>query len=90
MCRPDPSLPFYPPALRHQRFYSLTSSAGAYRQLLSTSDEAVLPLLASFQQLSAYRRVMLPPDQALGPQEFRDYYQALIDKYIGKDRKLSW
>eukprot|EP00955_Chlamydomonas_euryale_P040906 351841-Chlamydomonas_euryale.AAC.22 len=70
--------------LRHQRFFSLTNPAsGAYRQLLSPSDEEMLPLLASFQQLCQYRRVALPPDAALTGDERQRYYNGLIEKYIG-------
>ncbi len=73
---------------RNQKFFSLTRPGNAYRNLLSNDDVALLPLLSAFQRLSVYRRVELPAD-ALKGQAFRDYYQRLINKYLG-DEKLFW
>lgn len=72
----------------YQKFYSLTRPGGAYRSLLSPSDEAVLPLLSAFQRLSVYKRVELP-DTALRGQALHDHYDALITKYFGSER-LFW
>jgi hypothetical protein len=75
---------------RYHKFYSLTKPGStAYRHLLSSEDEALLPLLASFQKLSTYKRVSLPPDRALSPEAQHAYYNGLIGKYIGH-RKLAW
>lgn len=72
---------------RYQKFFALTRPGStAYHQLLSADDKALLPLLASFQQLSAYKRVDLEPRSE---QELRAYYDSLIEKYIGH-RALFW
>ncbi|KIZ04828.1 myo-inositol oxygenase [Monoraphidium neglectum] len=74
--------------LRYQKFYSLTRPGGAYKQLLSPEDSSMIPLLSAFQRLAVYRRVKLPP-QALRGQALYDYYDALVAKYIGRER-LYW
>ncbi len=78
---------------RNQKFYVLTKPGSiAYRHLLSPEDEALLPLLASFQKLSTYRRVTVPEHLALAPEEQRKYYGGLIEKFIGKEARslLNW
>lgn len=77
-----------PPPPRYQKFYSLTRPGGAYRNLLSPGDAALVPLLSAFQRLSVYRRVELPPE-ALTGRALYDYYDRLIAKYIGAER-LFW
>jgi inositol oxygenase len=72
--------------LRYQRCTSLTR--GAYRQLMSDQDRALLPLLASFQRLTAYRRAPLPPG-ALSGDALLAHYDALIERYLGSER-LCW
>jgi hypothetical protein len=75
---------------RYQRFFVLTRSGGsAYRPLMNAEDAAMLPLLASFQKLSRYKRVSIPESQAFTPEQQKTYYDQLIAKYIGK-RKLAW
>jgi inositol oxygenase len=74
--------------LRHQRSFALTRQGGAYRQLMSDADAAALPLLADFQQLLAYRRVVLPPD-ALTGHALREHYDRLIETYLGSE-PLFW
>lgn len=76
--------------LRHQKFYSVTRPSGSpYQQLLSEADRSMLPLLASFQKLAAYRRVALPAKSALKGQAQRDYYDSLLQKYQ-LDKQLAW
>ena len=74
---------------RYQKFYVLTKPGSvAYHHLMNASDKALLPLLASFQKLSSYKRVSLPENKALSTEEQMAYYNGLISKYIGK--KLTW
>lgn len=75
------------PSRRYQKFFALTQPGStAYHQLLSADDKALLPLLSSFQQLSAYKRVTVTPQSE---PELRAYYDSLIRKYIGQ-RALCW
>eukprot|EP00879_Flechtneria_rotunda_P020176 GHRR01021217.1.p1 GENE.GHRR01021217.1~~GHRR01021217.1.p1 ORF type:complete len:639 (+),score=264.32 GHRR01021217.1:1091-3007(+) len=74
--------------IRCQRCTAFTRPGGAYRQLMSDSDRALLPLLAAFQSLTAYRRVQLPPE-ALQGQALVNHYSNLISAYLG-DEKLFW
>lgn len=74
--------------IRYQRCTAITKPGGAYRHLMSDSDKALLPLLAAFQSLVAYRRVQLPPE-ALKGQQLIDYYNQLIASYLGEE-KLFW
>ena len=76
------------PPNRHQKFYSLTRPGGAYQALLAPEDAAALPLLAEFQRTAAYARRPLPVG-ALTGRALYDYYDGLIEKYIGADR-LFW
>ncbi|GAX82146.1 hypothetical protein CEUSTIGMA_g9574.t1 [Chlamydomonas eustigma] len=79
--------------IRHQKFYALTEpGSAAYRYLLSPEDEAMLPLLTSFQKLSLYQRVHIPQVSTLSPESQRSYYSALMEKYLGlsADKKLAW
>lgn len=74
--------------IRYQRCAALTRPGGAYRQLMSDLDKSLLPLLAAFQGLIAYKRIQLPP-QALQGKELIAYYDKLIAQYLGED-KLFW
>lgn len=69
--------------IRHQRFFALNRPGQPYSELLCESDRMMVPWLARFRELSAYKRM---PDQAqperLTGQAFRDYYNGLIRKYI--------
>ena len=92
---PPPTQPIPPPTnararpRRHQKFYALTRPGGTYAQLLSPEDEARLPMLAEFQRLAAYRRVVPMPPGALAGEALRAHYAGLAVKYLG-DRKLHW
>jgi inositol oxygenase len=66
--------------LRHQKFGA--AGRGAYRELLSPADRALLPWLPRFRELSRYRRRPAPPGGHLGSAAFREYYGGLIAKYI--------
>lgn len=71
--------------IRHQRFFALNRPGQPYAELLSESDRLMVPWLARFRQLSAYRCTdpADPPQQPrLTGQAFRDYYNGLIRKYI--------
>ncbi|WIA31775.1 hypothetical protein OEZ86_002647 [Tetradesmus obliquus] len=74
--------------LRYQRCAAITKPGGAYRHLMSEADKALLPLLAAFQSLTAYRRVVLPPE-ALQGERLVQYYDELIARYLGEE-KLFW
>lgn len=74
--------------IRYQRCLALTRPGGAYRQLMSESDKNMLPLLAAFQGLVAFRRVQLPPE-ALKGEELVAFYDKLIAQYLG-EAKLFW
>ena len=69
--------------IRHQRFFALSRPGQPYAELLCEGDRMMVPWLARFRELSAYKRT---PDQAqpgrLTGQAFRDYYNGLIRKYI--------
>lgn len=82
-----PRCPLFP--CRHQKFYALTRPGRAYQDLLSEKDEALLPLLRTFQRLARYQRVTLPEDAALQGQARDDYYSGLILKYLGPG-PLRW
>lgn len=49
---------------------------------------ALLPLLAAFQKLAVYQRVVMPPGMLRG-EAFVAYYQDLIDRYLGPE-PLFW
>jgi hypothetical protein len=74
--------------IRYQRCSSITKPGGAYRHLMSDADKALLPLLAAFQSLTAYRRVVLPPE-ALQGDALMQYYDELIARYLGEEH-LFW
>eukprot|EP00775_Hariotina_reticulata_P013073 gene13073-13200_t len=74
--------------IRYQRCAAITRPGGAYRQLMSDADRALLPLLAAFQNLITYRRVQLPPE-ALQGEQLLEYYDRLIETYLGEER-LFW
>ena len=69
--------------IRHQRFFALNRPGAPYAELLCEGDRMMVPWLARFRELSAYKRA---PDQAqrgrLTGQAFREYYNGLIRKYI--------
>jgi inositol oxygenase len=65
--------------IRYHKFLSLDVSHN-YQALMGPSDRAMLPWLARFRQLSAYRRIDLPG--ALRGADFKNYYSALLHKYI--------
>ena len=54
---------------------------GDYLALLSRGDEGMLPLLARFQELTAFSRARPPPAQLRSPAVI-DYYTRLFHKYI--------
>ncbi len=71
--------------IRHHRFFALHRSGQPYAELLSESDRLMVPWLARFRQLSAYRwgDPAGPPSQPhLTGRAFTDYYNGLIRKYI--------
>lgn len=76
--------------IRHQKFYSITRPGGSpYQQLLSDEDRSMLPLLASFQKLAAYRRVTLPAESALQAQAQLSHIDFLMQKYM-VHKQLAW
>lgn len=75
--------------LRHSKFSTLTRPHSCYLPLCGADDLRRLPLLRSFQALSAYRRTPLPEGFALQGAARTAYYTGLIDKYIGGG-KLRW
>ena len=68
--------------IRHQRFFALNRPGEPYSELLSESDQLMVPWLSRFRELSAYKRSNLAPQERLTGQAFRDYYNGLIRKYI--------
>lgn len=66
----------------------MTRPGGAYRQLMSAEDRQLLPTLAAFQNLLQYRRMAMPPD-ALQGQQLYDYYNGLVNSYLGEEA-LFW
>ncbi|EIE21644.1 DUF706-domain-containing protein [Coccomyxa subellipsoidea C-169] len=68
--------------IRHQRFHSLNRPGAPYDELLSGSDRLMVPWLARFKELSAYKRKPPPPGGRLTGDAFRAYYSGLIAKYI--------
>ncbi|GFR39908.1 hypothetical protein Agub_g413 [Astrephomene gubernaculifera] len=75
--------------LRHSKFLTLTRPQSCYLPLCAPEDLARLPLLRSFQALSAFRRAELPEGFALRGEQLTGYYEGLIAKYIGLGR-LRW
>jgi hypothetical protein len=75
--------------IRHQRFHTLNRPGHPYAELLSQFDRNMVPWLARFKELSAYKRRAEPPGGRLKGEAFRKYYDALIRKYI-PDGKLRW
>lgn len=73
---------------RYQRCYAMTRPGGAYRCLMAPEDRALLPTLATFQSILAYRRMGLPPN-ALQGQALYDHYDGLINTYLGEEA-LFW
>ena len=63
--------------LRYHSFYAWHKD-GAYRYLMDSHDEAMLPWVQKFNQYDLYSKSDEPPDVA----ELRPYYQGLIDKYL--------
>ena len=66
--------------VRHQKFAA--AERGAYDELLSPSDRALLPWLPRFRELARYKRRPAPPGGHLADPGFREYYGRLIAKYI--------
>ena len=66
--------------IRHQKFAA--AERGAYSELMSASDRALLPWLPRFRELSRYKRRPAPPGGHLSSAAFREYYGRLIAKYI--------
>eukprot|EP00798_Chlamydomonas_sp_ICE-L_P001685 gene1685-33081_t len=76
--------------IRHQKFWSLPRPQGkAYASLVDEGDRKLLPLLASFQKLTVYKKVEIPAEVTLKGAEFDEYYNRLIKKYIGA-QDLAW
>ena len=67
--------------LRYQKFAALLRAGQPYGELLSHFDRSMLPLLAKFRELAAYRRVDLGPERLQG-EALRAHYDALLAKYI--------
>ena len=68
--------------IRHQRFYALNRPGQPYSELLSESDQLMVPWLSRFRELSAYKRSDAAPQERLTGQAFRNYYSGLMRKYI--------
>ncbi|KAK9831931.1 hypothetical protein WJX81_000298 [Elliptochloris bilobata] len=66
--------------LRHQKFAA--AERGAYDELMSPSDRALLPWLPRFRELSRYKSRPAPPGGHLSDPAFQEYYGGLIAKYI--------
>lgn len=75
--------------IRHQRFNALSRPGEPYSELLSEFDHNMVPWLARFKELSAYKRKPDLPGGCLKGDAFREYYDGLIRKYI-PDGKLRW
>ncbi|BDA44886.1 probable inositol oxygenase 1 at C-terminar half [Coccomyxa sp. Obi] len=75
--------------IRHQRFHALNRAGTPYDELLSASDRLMVPWLARFKELSAYKRKPNPPAGRLTGDAFREYYSGLIAKYIPQGT-LRW
>ena len=73
--------------IRYQKFGALLRPGQPYGELLSNFDKRMLPTLSKFTDLASYRRAELPG--RLEGQPMRDYYNALIEKYIPQI-KLRW
>lgn len=89
-CHVTPSAFLLSPLLlrRYQRCYALTRPGGAYRQLMTAEDRQLLPTLAAFQGILQYRRMQLPAG-ALQGQQLYDYYNGLVNTYLGEEA-LFW
>lgn len=74
--------------IRYYKFAALTRPGGAYHNLLSAEDEAMIPLLKAFQKLCTFQP-RKPPSDGLQGHSLYDYYTKLIQKYLGLG-KLSW
>ena len=68
--------------IRHQRFIALNRPGQPYSELLSESDQLMVPWLSRFRELSAYKRSDEAPPGRLTGQSFRNYYSGLMRKYI--------
>jgi len=55
---------------------------------MSAEDFSLLPTLATFQHILQYRRVVMPPGTLQG-QALYDYYNGLINTYLGEEA-LFW
>jgi hypothetical protein len=66
----------------------MTKPGGAYRQLMSGEDRQLLPTLAAFQNILQYRRMAMPCDVLQG-QQLYDYYNGLVNTYLGEEA-LFW
>lgn len=75
--------------IRHQRFHALNRTGEPYHKLLSEGDRLMVPWLARFKELSAYKRKPPPPGGRLSGDAFRSYYSGLIAKYIPQGT-LRW
>lgn len=73
--------------LRHQKFAALMRPGQPYNELLSGFDRRMLPFLTKFRDMVQYKRRDVP--HALQGEEFRAFYDELIEKYIPQ-RKLKW
>jgi inositol oxygenase len=71
--------------LRHSKFRTL--AAGDYGQLLDDTDRSMVPWLAEFQELSAFKRQHLPG--RLHGAELREHYAALLAKHL-PEGPLRW
>lgn len=73
--------------IRYQRCAVLLRSGAPYSELLSQFDRRCLPWLKRFRDLARYTRRDLPG--RLQGQALRDYYDALLAKYLPQ-AKLRW
>jgi hypothetical protein len=73
--------------LRYQKLLAVSRPGGAYHELLNDFDRAMLPWLARFQELAAYKR--RPVEGALTGPALTEYYSRLLTKY-GLNGALRW
>ncbi|KAF2866185.1 inositol oxygenase 1 [Massariosphaeria phaeospora] len=71
--------------IRYHSFYAWHSE-GAYRWMMNEKDERMLAAVRAFNPYDLYSK----SDEVPRVEELKEYYQDIIDEFIGKDKVLAW
>ncbi|KAF2730017.1 inositol oxygenase 1 [Polyplosphaeria fusca] len=71
--------------IRYHSFYAW-HTGGAYRWMMDEKDKRMLEAVRAFNPYDLYSK----SDEVPRVEELKEYYQGVIDEFIGKDKIIKW